>query len=426
MAKRVAKKRVKKKAVKRTRKAAKKTVRKKAVRKKAKKKATKKRAPARRNAPRQATDRLGKKITIGDIVQWPGDRGQERGEVAHITASGDVLLIEDGRKVTAKRVKRTTAKRARANPDVQFWSSRKGSEIVLAEWADGGYRVDVVRVGPNGRSKRIVPPRRYPSKAKALAAAQRKAKSRGHAAANPAKRKRPTSKKTAKKTAKKRANPNGTNVLIQYENGRWGFVGNVSAELAYVTKTGKTPTDTQFKNAKHAGPRLAGLKSRSWATKTAAEAARKRVKSTRTNPGRLAILANPVPKAVADSAAKMRGEKRRRFLAYYASLKPGDQKRLVTGLQLYRKRHRTPCTDFELKKIKGTRIKIEVGVGKAQAIEYHANGKAYKGSSKRGVPFRHEFENGQHVVSDERGRKLEIVDRKGAKRKTVTTDWIYN
>lgn len=145
----------------------------------------------------------------------------------------------------------------------------------------------------------------------------------------------------------------------------------------------------------------------------------------RSNPGRLAILANPLPKAIEECAKAMRGEKRRRFLAYYASLKPGDQQRMVKGLQLYKKRHGVPCSDFELKKVKGTRVKVEVGVGRAEAIEYHAN-KGYTGSSKKGTPYRHEFENGQHVVSDENGRKLEVVDRKGAKRKTVTTDWIYN
>jgi hypothetical protein len=150
-----------------------------------------------------------------------------------------------------------------------------------------------------------------------------------------------------------------------------------------------------------------------------------RKKLTRKNPGRLAILANPLPKAVEECARALRGEKRKRFLSYYSSLKPADRKRLAKGLQLYKKRHKVPCTDFELKKVKGTRVKVEVGVGRAAAIEYHAN-KGYKGSSKKGDPYRHEFENGQHVVSDENGRKLEVVDRKGAKRKTVTTDWIYH
>lgn len=147
----------------------------------------------------------------------------------------------------------------------------------------------------------------------------------------------------------------------------------------------------------------------------------------RRNPGRLAILANPqsLPREVTACAAAMRGPKRARFLAFAKKLSAHDQARLAKGLALYRKRHKAHCTDFELKKVPGTHTKIEVGVGRAQAIEYHAN-KGYEKSSKRGTPWRHRFENGQHVVSDENGRHLEVVDRRGAKRKTITTDFIRN
>jgi hypothetical protein len=58
-----------------------------------------------------------------------------------------------------------------------------------------------------------------------------------------------------------------TNHIIQYPSGRWGFVGAMHAELAYITKDGGTPTERQLHAAKLAGPAVAGLKTRSWATK---------------------------------------------------------------------------------------------------------------------------------------------------------------
>jgi hypothetical protein len=33
--------------------------------------------------------------------------------------------------------------------------------------------------------------------------------------------------------------------LIEFPSGRWGFVGHVPGELAFVTKDGKMPTDEQ-------------------------------------------------------------------------------------------------------------------------------------------------------------------------------------
>lgn len=392
----------------------------------------------------------------------------------------------------------------------------KGTKTISGSFKPGAkkHRVPGTRVKYLGTGiQSVLIPIRGGKKSKSPRGTKRKAKKTAREIVKRARRKNPQMMTPFGRLPK--------NALIQHSTGRWGFVGSVSGVLAYTTKDGKTPTEKQLKDAQQVGPRIAGLKSRSWATKAAAMAALKKVERSRTNPlrlnvaiprranpGRLAILANPLtknelhallsdadgfrktyrremergtaqskdrariatakaeilehwayflqtvpkgarrqsveqlrtranpgrlailanphlPKAVEDCAKRLRGEKRKRFLSYYASLKPADQRRLVKGLELYRRRHKVACSSFELKKVQGTRVKVEVGVGRAEAIEYHTN-KGYKGSSNKGTPFRHEFENGQHVVSDENGRRLEVVDCKGAKRKTVTTDWIYN
>ncbi len=58
-----------------------------------------------------------------------------------------------------------------------------------------------------------------------------------------------------------------TNNLRQFPSGRWGFAGIVSARLCYICKDGSDPTDEQFAIARQHGPRLAGLKTRAFATK---------------------------------------------------------------------------------------------------------------------------------------------------------------
>lgn len=60
------------------------------------------------------------------------------------------------------------------------------------------------------------------------------------------------------------------NVLKEFRPGVWGFVGNVTPILALVTKDGQTPTPKQIENARQFGPRLAGVKTRTWPTKEAA------------------------------------------------------------------------------------------------------------------------------------------------------------
>lgn len=65
-----------------------------------------------------------------------------------------------------------------------------------------------------------------------------------------------------------------TNCLIQFPSGRWGFVGSVDPDLAYVDReTGGPPTDKQLETARQFGPRLARVATRTWATKAEAVAA---------------------------------------------------------------------------------------------------------------------------------------------------------
>ena len=69
-----------------------------------------------------------------------------------------------------------------------------------------------------------------------------------------------------------------TNSLIQYPSGRWGFVGRVDAELAYVdAATGGPATPEQMKDARQFGPRLARVKERAWDTAEEALAAARAV-----------------------------------------------------------------------------------------------------------------------------------------------------
>lgn len=64
--------------------------------------------------------------------------------------------------------------------------------------------------------------------------------------------------------------PNG---IIHYPSGRWGFVGSVDARLAYESNDGNPATEEELENARSFGPRVAGVKTRTWATKEEAEKA---------------------------------------------------------------------------------------------------------------------------------------------------------
>jgi len=64
------------------------------------------------------------------------------------------------------------------------------------------------------------------------------------------------------------------NMLTQFPSGRWGFTGNVRADLCYVQKDGSPATEIQLFNAAQFGPRLAGLKTRTFQSEAEALAAK--------------------------------------------------------------------------------------------------------------------------------------------------------
>ena len=61
--------------------------------------------------------------------------------------------------------------------------------------------------------------------------------------------------------------------LIQFPAGTWGYVGRVPAYLRFRRQDGVALTDKDVSNAAIAGPRMAGLETRSWVTKEEAEKA---------------------------------------------------------------------------------------------------------------------------------------------------------
>lgn len=73
-----------------------------------------------------------------------------------------------------------------------------------------------------------------------------------------------------------------TNAITQYPSGRWGFVGRVDARLGFTMKDGSPATDKAIADARIAGPSVAGLVCRTFATREDAMAA-------------LALVSSPLP-----------------------------------------------------------------------------------------------------------------------------------
>jgi hypothetical protein len=61
--------------------------------------------------------------------------------------------------------------------------------------------------------------------------------------------------------------------LIDGPSGRWHFVGRVPAHLALVRKDGRAATQDDYEKARRFGPALAGMTTRTWASKEDALAA---------------------------------------------------------------------------------------------------------------------------------------------------------
>ncbi len=60
------------------------------------------------------------------------------------------------------------------------------------------------------------------------------------------------------------------NTLIKNPAGTYSFVGRVDTRLAFVTKNGGVPTAKQLDGARHAGPGIVGLRTRTFPTSDAA------------------------------------------------------------------------------------------------------------------------------------------------------------
>ena len=61
--------------------------------------------------------------------------------------------------------------------------------------------------------------------------------------------------------------------VISTPTGRFIFAGSVPGSLAYVHASGRAATAKELETARRFGPRLAGVKTRSWATRAEAVAA---------------------------------------------------------------------------------------------------------------------------------------------------------
>lgn len=61
------------------------------------------------------------------------------------------------------------------------------------------------------------------------------------------------------------------NVIIQNPAGTFSFVGRVAAGLCYTARDGSPVTPAMIATARSFGPRLAGLKVRTWPTREEAE-----------------------------------------------------------------------------------------------------------------------------------------------------------
>lgn len=138
-----------------------------------------------------------------------------------------------------------------------------------------------------------------------------------------------------------------------------------------------------------------------------------RIVRRRANPS-LAIL-NPLPPRLTRYAATLTAEERQEFLACLAR---------------YHRIHGN--YDVQMKTVgtvpgaKGKRFLV--GIGSTEDVSYSANRPGeYRGSQKRGVPFRHEFPSKPHMATNASGNMIMILNRKGSgKRFTIAAkdEWI--
>lgn len=146
-----------------------------------------------------------------------------------------------------------------------------------------------------------------------------------------------------------------------------------------------------------------------WGSARRANAKRRRRPATarrRSNPAHLAIL-NPLPANLQRIASRLSPAGRTQFLA---------------AVKRYHQFHGTyPATVTRVGSQPGTRPRFLVGLGKTVDVTYDANGKRFKGSRKKGVPWRHTFHSRPILATDERGNSLHVLPN----RRYKVTDFIH-
>lgn len=148
-------------------------------------------------------------------------------------------------------------------------------------------------------------------------------------------------------------------------------------------------------------------------------------RTVRGNPGRLIIL-NPADPAdpIAKTAKAMLPAARATLERVVHGASSAEIAALRKSLVTYKNFHGVwPPSIEKHGNVPGKQTRFLVGLGKADHVGYRVN-KKYPGSNKEGAPFRHHFSSGQELVTNEEGKGLTVLDRRGARRGTVTTDWI--
>lgn len=117
----------------------------------------------------------------------------------------------------------------------------------------------------------------------------------------------------------------------------------------------------------------------------------------RTNP--LLAVVNPLPRRLQTFADRLSPHERQEFLAAVAK---------------YREFHggALPHSVTRVGQTPGVTRRFLVGMGATEDVSYSVNAKGkYRGSNKRGVPFRHEFPSRPHMATTPRGDMIFIFNR---------------
>lgn len=160
-----------------------------------------------------------------------------------------------------------------------------------------------------------------------------------------------------------------------------------------------------------ARPRGTPVPKRATARKVVARAARPnaRRRGVRCNPGQLMILANPLPP---------------KLMRFAQRLSPSARVRFMKAVHRYKKFHGVwPKKITKVGSNPGSSPAFLVGMGRTEDVSYSAN-KGYRGSSKKGIPWRHRFRSKPVMATTETGKQIVILNRPGASREFGVTDFI--